>query len=187
MGTSQTLVSANIHKMPGFTHEQPPKDNLQILVESLTEKLGPCSGINSDDVDAEELQQLMQDYVSDRSDWEKYFFPASNMNYTRNLVDKGNGKSNLLILVWSPGKGSPVHDHANAHCIMKVLKGRLTETRYSWPTINLNNDEDRPLEILSRKTYEENQVTYMCDKLGLHRISNPDPGEYAVSLHLYTP
>lgn len=96
--TSQSLFSANIHKMPGFTHEQPPKDNLQILVKSLTEKLGPCSGIDSDDVDAEELQQLMEDYVSDRSDWEKYFFPASNMNYTRNLVDKGNGKSNLVCI-----------------------------------------------------------------------------------------
>lgn len=26
-----------------------------------------------------------------------------------------------LILVWSPGKGSAIHDHANAHCVMKVL------------------------------------------------------------------
>jgi cysteine dioxygenase len=36
-------------------------------------------------------------------------------------------------------------------------------------------------------TYSENQVTYMADTLGVHRISNPHPTEYAVSLHLYTP
>lgn len=70
---------------------------------------------------------------------------------------------------------------------MKILKGRLTETRYSWPTVCLNNAHEHPLHTISEKTYEENQVAYMSDKLGLHRISNPHPTEYAVSLHLYTP
>jgi cysteine dioxygenase len=63
---------------------------------------------------------------------------------------------------------------------MKILKGSLVETRYAWP---LNQDEDRPLETISNKTYHENEVTYMSDKLGLHRISNPDPLNHAVSLH----
>jgi hypothetical protein len=66
---------------------------------------------------------------------------------------------------------------------MKILKGSLTETRYAWPTVAQNNAEDHPLKTLSSKTYQENQVTYMSDKLGLHRISNPDPNGYAVSLH----
>lgn len=73
-----------------------PVDSFQMLVQALSEKLGPCSGINSDDVDENELQQLMQEYCSNKSEWEKYFFPAPNMSYTRNLVDKGNGKSNLV-------------------------------------------------------------------------------------------
>jgi cysteine dioxygenase len=73
--------------------------------------------------------------------------------------------------------------HANAHCIMKILKGSLTETRYAWPTVDLNKSTDRPLKVLSSKTYKENEVTYMSDKLGLHRISNSDPNNYAVSLH----
>lgn len=66
---------------------------------------------------------------------------------------------------------------------MKVLRGSLTEVRYAWPTIDLNNSEDRPLSTISNKTYQENQVTYMSDKLGLHRIKNPDPENFAVSLH----
>lgn len=66
---------------------------------------------------------------------------------------------------------------------MKVLKGSLVETRYAWPTVELNNAEEQPLKVISNKTYEKNQVTYMSDKLGLHRISNPDPHDYAVSLH----
>ncbi|KAF1971971.1 cysteine dioxygenase type I [Bimuria novae-zelandiae CBS 107.79] len=160
----------------------------EVLVQQLSQKLGPCSGIDSEDVNAEELERLMTEYVSEQAHWEKYFFPSPHHAYTRNLVDKGNGKSNLLILVWSPNKSSPVHDHANAHCIMKILKGFLVETRYAWPTVQLNQGiEDHPLEVISQKTYNENEVTYMSDKLGLHRISNPDPKDYAVSLHLYTP
>jgi cysteine dioxygenase len=79
--------------MPGITNDI---DEFQSLVQVLSEKLGPCSGINSDDVDERELQQLMEDYISNESEWAKYFFPSSNMAYTRNLVDKGNGKSNLV-------------------------------------------------------------------------------------------
>lgn len=73
--------------------------------------------------------------------------------------------------------------HANAHCIMKILKGSLKETRYSWPTIELNNGELRPLQVDKETLYAENEVTYMSDKLGLHKISNPDPDDFAVSLH----
>lgn len=80
--------------MPGRTAEA--TDRFQTLVEALSDKLGPCSGINSDDVDEEELQQLMKDYVSDESEWEKYSMTQPGTAYTRNLVDKGNGKSNLV-------------------------------------------------------------------------------------------
>lgn len=66
---------------------------------------------------------------------------------------------------------------------MKILKGSLTETRYAWPTIDLNNSEDRHMQVITEKTYEVDQVAYMSDKLGLHRISNPDKENYAVSLH----
>lgn len=66
---------------------------------------------------------------------------------------------------------------------MKILKGQLKETRYLWPTVQLNNGDRNPLQIEAEKTYGENEVTYMSDKLGLHKISNPDPEDYAVSLH----
>ncbi|KAJ4374598.1 Cysteine dioxygenase [Didymella sp. IMI 355093] len=171
--------------MPGRTAEL--TDRFQALVQALSDKLGPCSGIDSDDVDEKELQKLMEDYVSDESEWEKYAMAQPNTAYTRNLVDKGNGKSNLLLLVWAPGRASPIHDHANAHCIMKILKGSLTETRYAWPTVDLNNSEDHHMQVVSEKTYKADQVTYMSDKLGLHRISNPHKENFAVSLHLYTP
>ena len=70
---------------------------------------------------------------------------------------------------------------------MKILKGSLVETRFAWPTVDQNKGENRPLQPISEKTYKENQVTYMSDKLGLHRIKNPDANDYAVSLHCKSP
>jgi cysteine dioxygenase len=81
--------------------------------------------------------------------------------------------------VWTPGKGSPVHDHADAHCLMKVLKGTLKETRFDFPP---KNNATPPI-VIKETIYRENQVTYMADELGLHKISNPDSENVAVSLH----
>lgn len=86
-----------------------------------------------------------------------------------------------MVLVWSPGKGSLIHDHADAHCLMRILKGTLKETRYALPA-----PATQP-HVIKETTYRANQVTYMSDELGLHKISNPHPDELAVSLHLYTP
>lgn len=41
--------------------------------------------------------------------------------------------------------------------------------------------------MVKQTIYDENQVTYIHDKIGLHKISNPSKTDMAVSLHLYTP
>jgi cysteine dioxygenase len=122
-----------------------------------------------------------------------------------------------LLLVWTPGKGSPIHDHANAHCVMKILKGQLTETIYAWPcqdpansalcgtavdstspstehTCSHRRDSNSSIEgagstelsVTKETVYAADQVTYMSDSIGLHRIKNRSVGGFAVSLHLYT-
>ncbi|TVY50689.1 Cysteine dioxygenase [Lachnellula cervina] len=165
----------------GTSRDQP--DAFQTLVADLSSLLGPSSGLDSADVNLKGLKKLMEDYVSCEKEWTKYAFSDFSRGYTRNLVDKGNGKSNLLILVWSPGKGSPIHDHANAHCLMKVLKGSLKESRYLIPA----DATTTAPRCLSEKVYGVGEVAYMADELGVHRISNPDEMGVAVSLHLYTP
>ncbi len=65
---------------------------------------------------------------------------------------------------------------------MKILAGTLKETIYRWPS----EIEVKPLEVAGESQYYENEVAYIHDKIGLHRIGNPST-EMAVSLHLYTP
>lgn len=67
------------------------------LVLSLREALGPSSGLTSDDVDVAYLNRLMEQYDSNRdSSWLRYAFGDRSRGYTRNLVDEGNGKCNLV-------------------------------------------------------------------------------------------
>ncbi|KAL4896649.1 RmlC-like cupin domain-containing protein [Aspergillus ambiguus] len=170
------------------SNSAPPSNAFEELAKDLSAALGPSSGLDSDDVDPLEIQRLMERYTSKADEWLQYALGDHQKAYTRNLIDEGNGKSNLLILVWSPGRGSAIHDHANAHCIMKILKGSLRETLYDWPDQDkVKHGQASPPRITKETTYGENQVTYMSDKLGLHKISNPDHNNFAVSLHLYTP
>ena len=165
-----------------------PADPFHCLVKSLSDVLGPSSGIDSADVNPQDLINLMSIYTSKEEHWLNYAFSDPSRNYTRNLVDKGNGKSNLLILVWNPGQGSPIHDHADAHCVMKILKGSLKETLYDMPiTADEEAGSRTPPHIVKETVYNRDEVTYISDDIGLHKIANPSSAEVAVSLHLYTP
>ena len=72
------------------------QDQFHQLVKALSDVLGPSSGIDSDDVDPHEIERIMSAYTSNEADWSKYALCEPYMNYTRNLVDEGNGKSNLV-------------------------------------------------------------------------------------------
>lgn len=76
--------------------ETPSLNNFDKLVQALKDALGPSSGLTSDDVDVEHLTRLMQDYQSDEVEWSRFAFGDASRGYTRNLVDEGNGKSNLV-------------------------------------------------------------------------------------------
>lgn len=157
-------------------------DKFEQLVNDIKVVLGPTNGI--DDIDVDHLMKIMKEYdpTSCEDEWNKYALNDPSRNYTRNGVDDINKKANLLILVWNPQRGSMIHDHANAHCIVKLLKGRLRETLYDWP----HSDHE---ELTEKKVtdVEVGQVTYMSDEIGLHRMYNPHESEVAVSMHLYTP
>lgn len=104
----------------------PEVNSLSDLVSALHREF------ESNYVNIEMVNHLMLSYKSNPREWRKYA-KFDRYTYTRNLVDAGNGKFNLLILCWGEGHGSSVHDHADSHCFMKMLKGDLREKRYEYP------------------------------------------------------
>ncbi|EFO96788.1 hypothetical protein CRE_17101 [Caenorhabditis remanei] len=132
-------------------------------------------------IDIDEVMRLLASYNSNMREWRRFAIFDHN-KYTRNLVDVGNGRYNLMILCWGPGMASSVHDHTEAHCFVKILDGELTETKFGWP-----RKRHVPLDVSENKTYKKNMVSYMNDDLGLHRMENLSHSNGAVSLHLYIP
>ncbi|XP_062133088.1 cysteine dioxygenase type 1 isoform X1 [Drosophila sulfurigaster albostrigata] len=148
-------------------------------------------------VNIEMVNHIMLSYKSNPKEWRKYA-KFDRYTYTRNLVDAGNGKFNLLILCWGEGHSSSVHDHADSHCFMKMLKGDLREKRYRYPNrpgaIEREQPQDHHAEIDDNELVEIgetpiplNDVAYINDNLGLHRVENPSHSDTSVSLHLYCP
>ncbi|XP_054712735.1 cysteine dioxygenase type 1-like [Uloborus diversus] len=138
----------------------------------------------NDRVNVERVQDLMSAYKSNPREWIK-FAKFDRHRYTRNLVDEGNGKYNLMLLAWAEGQGSSIHDHANSHCFMKMLDGSLREVRFAWPTEE--DEEEKEMQRIGETLLHTNEVTYMNDSLGLHRVENPSHTQTACSLHLYSP
>uniref|UniRef100_A0A8C8R6U0 Cysteine dioxygenase n=1 Tax=Pelusios castaneus TaxID=367368 RepID=A0A8C8R6U0_9SAUR len=124
----------------------------------------------------------MESYESNPQEWLEYA-QFDQFRYTRNLVDKGNGKFNLMILCWGEGHGSSIHDHTDSHCFMKILQGNLKETLFEWP----GKKSSGAMTKKSERVLGENQCAYITDSIGLHRVENTSHTESAVSLHLYSP
>eukprot|EP00126_Sphaerothecum_destruens_P000261 Sdes_comp10309_c0_seq1m1948 len=148
--------------------------SLDHLIELLTEALA------GNEADVDHIQNLMQAYKSDPKEWIKYAH-LDPYKYTRNLVSCGNGKFNLMLLAWNCGHASSIHDHAGSHCFMKVLGGKVEEELFSVP------DQQAEMVCTRHTVLNLDKVAYIHDKIGLHRISNPDYSNPAFTLHLYSP
>jgi cysteine dioxygenase len=118
-------------------------------------------------------------YAREHEDWRRFacFDPAL---YTRNLVAR-NEQFEMLVLCWSAGQESPIHDHAGQHCFMAVLEGQIEELQYALPA----GGGPGRLRLTTRRTLERGQVAYIHDRIALHKV-RPAGGRPAVSLHLYS-
>lgn len=76
-----------------------------------------------------------------------YIYFDGTKPYTRNIVTV-NEHYALIVMCWSPGRSSPVHDHAGSGCWLRVLSGELTESLYSGP-LGEGGDKVFPDEPLS--------------------------------------
>lgn len=79
-------------------------------------------------------------------------------------MDEGNGKFNLMLLCWGEGHSSAVHDHADAHCFMKMLDGQLKEVRFAWPDKAEDGStviEGDGLEVIGETVLKTDSVCYI--------------------------
>ena len=208
----QQQLTTTVESQWKSTSEYPYKDSngipvpqtFQDLIELIRIEMG-VYGLTDPEINVARVQSIIGNYnamppvneTNESEEWRRFAF-FDKYRYTRNLVDDGNGRYNLLLLCWGPGMQSPIHDHAGSHCILKIMQGSLEETLYEWPkTVSISSvDESKDgsldhlenqLKVTRRTEMKQDEAGYMHDRLGIHRVANPSRNVPAVSLHLYSP
>lgn len=102
--------------------------------------------------------------------WSKEF-------YTRNLI-KRNDKYELIFLCWQPEQISPIHDHSNQSCWLKILQGDCREKLYSY------DEKQEKLELIKTSRFRANEQSYIHDNIALHSVENAGFSKM-LGLHLY--
>jgi len=85
----------------------------------------------------------------------------------------------LVVICWRSGQSSPIHDHLGTVCGVRVVAGTATETTY-------RETGGGRVRAVSRRTVGPGQVLLSCDT-DIHLISNADPSQGLITLHLYSP
>ncbi len=99
--------------------------------------------------------------------------------YMRNLVREGP-LYHALVMCWRSGQRSPIHNHAQSTCGMRVLGGVLTETIFERTPCG----QLKPVSSVDRT---RGQVSVSQDA-DTHQVSNLQaPGEDLITLHIYSP
>jgi len=99
-------------------------------------------------------------------------------NYRRNLLHTGRCYE-ALVLCWRPGQRSPIHDHRDSSCGVRVLAGTATETRFA-------RNETGLVFATGSRTLPEGSICATADA-DTHQMSNLQPAGDLVTLHIYSP
>lgn len=125
--TIDALLGTNQHKLNQDVEQESrkqqksleTKDTIEsISFETLLDQIRIAFSRPDKRVDVDDLWRILESYKSDTKDWNKYAF-YENGRYKRNYVD-GQDNYNVMVLCWSEGTKSCIHDHSGSHCFMKV-------------------------------------------------------------------
>ena len=79
------------------------------------------------------VKEALEHVVASGKDFvEEEFMRPCEDRYARHLLYLDPEKRySVLAMVWAPGQGTAIHDHAGMWCVECVYRGRITVTSYS--------------------------------------------------------
>ena len=99
--------------------------------------------------------------------------------YTHNLVQAGEWYS-VMAICWKNGQRSPIHNHTGSTCVIRVLRGTMTETHFNFAP-------NGQVKALDSQDHEPGSVSGGFNAF-LHQVSNLQAGDAdLVTLHIYSP
>lgn len=134
-----------------------------------------------DDCDPKMIGRLLTDVRVHEHDWSA--LPTRTNGYTRTCLYR-DAQLEILILRWSAGSASAIHDHAGQRCWFTTLRGSFDLTNYRRVSGGRVPGYARiePIETLTGVTIGE--PDYRFGEEEIHRVT-ADSSDGAVSLHVY--
>ena len=126
-----------------------------------------------------QLHHILNQY--DGNDWKNYV-QFNDTKYNRIKIPtllSDNQIFEIIIICWKKDQQSQIHDHPENGCLLKLLDGKLQETKYK-----KYEDSLYPTDTNIFDLNEPNNTSYLCGKFGLHSIKAL---ENSVSIHIYSP
>jgi cysteine dioxygenase len=131
--------------------------------------------------DRPDLARLVEDlsgFEIDLDDLSEHLHFAEG-SYKRNLV-RSAPNCHIWLLCWKNGQRSPIHDHSGSACVVRVLRGTVTETIFELaPNGHVKASFSRDIAEGSLIGSEDTDI---------HQVSNLQAeGADLVTLHVYAP
>jgi cysteine dioxygenase len=123
------------------------------------------------------VARVLAAYAREHADWRDFALFDAGV-YTRNLITR-NAWYEMLLLCWSAGQESPIHNHAGQNCWMAVLDGEIEEQQFACPP------QGKGPVLRGSKVFTAGKVAFINDDIALHRV-RPRVGTAGVSLHVYS-
>ena len=107
------------------------------------------------------------------------FVEFGDKTYRRNLISAGKWHE-LLCICWRSGQRSPIHDHAQSTCGLKIITGTATETLFE-------SSDCGQIKAVGSTDYTAGHICTSQDA-DVHQVSNLQAkGTDLVTLHIYSP
>jgi len=105
----------------------------------------------------------------------------------------------IMLICWSKGQASRIHDHGDSHCWAGVVEGELVERVYNYIVCekgSTGTEKSHPtpapcdfcpkVNLTETNVHAVGDVGYVSDSLGVHSMGATN-GVDAISLHVYAP
>lgn len=148
-----------------------------VPASSLADLIGFINGLNKG-VSFEEMAPLLKTLNLNDEDIRNLFIPDRG-TYSRSSVCK-NRFAELVALTWLPGQASPIHDHGDSACGVRVITGTALETRF----VPIGDDVAAPIESL---VHGAGVVFGGGGSEDLHIVANNSQVSTLRTIHLYSP
>jgi inositol oxygenase len=140
------------------------------MTKSLKELFTEVNKNLEKNIKLEDLKDLLNNYEG--NDWNDYVEFKDN-TYSKKIF-RSNNLFEIIIISWNNNQNSPIHNHPENGCLMKILKGSLVEERY-----------DNDLKKIETSICNYKDVSYINGSKILHKILNKN--QKTVSIHIYSP